>query len=182
MKKDIFGNQANPFTVPDGYFDTLQERIMSRIEAEYKSYACLDEVVPRPEYDDRFNLSSYIRTRLYLVRTRSNVRTLNIRTMLAAAACVLFIFTGATLYMRYSEPQFVIAGSVPDEDFFQWLYASDEATLLVESLDMAMPDGFLFSETGYSEEDEAIISFLERDNIIVAAILHSIDNETFFTP
>ena len=88
MKKDIFSNQANPFTVPDGYFDTLQERIMSSIEAEDN-----------------------------LVRTRGNMRTLNIRTMLAAAACVLFIFTGATLYMRYSEPQFMIAESVLDDDF-----------------------------------------------------------------
>jgi len=152
MKKDIFSNQANPFTVPDGYFDTLQERIMSRIEAEDN-----------------------------LVRTR-NIRILNIRTMIAAAACLLFIFTGATLYMRYSEPQFVIAESIPDEDFYQWLYASDETTLLAESLDIAMPEGFMFGETGFSEEDAVIIAFLERDNISVAAILHSFDNESFLTP
>ena len=152
MKKDIFSNQANPFTVPDGYFDTLQERIMSRIEAEDN-----------------------------LVRTR-NLRILNIRTMIAAAACLLFIFTGATLYMRYSEPQFVIAESIPDEDFYQWLYASDETTLLAGSLDIAMPEGFLFGETAFSEENAAIIAFLERDNISVAAILHSFDNESFLTP
>jgi len=159
MKKDIFSNQVNPFTVPDGYFETLQERIMSRVEAE-----------------ERYNL-----VRTHNVRTH-NVRTLNIRTMLAAAACLLFIFTGATLYMRYSEPQFVIAESLPDNDFYQWLYASDEATLLAESLDIAIPEGFMYHETGYSEEDEAIIAFLERDNISVAAILHSFDNEAFFIP
>ena len=153
MKKDIFSNQANPFTVPDGYFDTLQERIMSRIEAEDN-----------------------------LLRTRGNIRTLNIRTMLAAAACVLFIFTGATLYMRYSEPQFMIAESVLDDDFYQWLFASDEATLLAESLNIAMSDDFIYHETDFSEEDAAIIAFLERDNISVAAILHSFDNEAFFIP
>ena len=157
---NIFDNQANPFTVPDGYFDTLQERIMSRIQDEIshsdKSCVCLDEVAPRP--------------------------IIHFRTWIAAAACILFIFTGASLYMRYSERRPVIAESVLDDDFYQWLYASDETTLLAESLDIAIPDGFTFSETGYSEEDEAIISFLERDNIIVAAIMHSIDNETFFIP
>jgi len=157
MKKDIFSNQANPFTVPEGYFETLQERIMSRIEAE-------DNLV-----------------RTHLVRT-NNVRTLNVRTWIAAAACILFIFTGTTLYMRYSEPQSVIAESVPDEDFYQWLYASDEATLLAESLDIAMPEGYMFNDYEYSEEDAAIIAYLERDNISVAAILHSFDNESFLIP
>ena len=179
MKKDIFDNQANPFTVPDGYFDTLQERIMSRIEAEISHSEvaqCSDEVAPHPKYPDRLSLSPYSRTRYNIVRT------FNFRTWVAAAACILFIFTGATLYIRYSEPQFMIAESIPDEDFYQWLYASDEATLLAESLDIAMPEDFLFDEDGYSEEDEAIISFLERDHIIVAAIMHTFDNETFFIP
>ena len=157
MKKDIFSNQANPFTVPDGYFDTLQERIMSRIEAEENAI-------------DKKQL------RIYPLIAH------HYRKWIAAAACLLFIFTGATLYMRYSEPQFVIAESIPDEDFYQWLYASDETTLLAESLDIAMPEGFMFGETGFSEEDAVIIAFLERDNISVAAILHSFDNESFLTP
>ena len=152
MKKDIFDHPANPFTVPEGYFETLQERIMSRINAE----------------EDAKGQTSFF--------------TLHYRKWIAAAACILFIFTGATLYMRYSEHQPMIAESVLDEDFYRWFYASDEATLLAESLNIAIPDDFIFNETGYSEEDEAIISFLERDNIIVAAILHSFDNETFLIP
>ena len=181
MKKDIFDNQANPFTVPDGYFDTLQERIINRIEDVGS-----DEVVPRSKYLDRLSLSPYKRTRYNLVRT-PNVRTptariLNFRTLLAAAACILFIFTGAALYMRYSEPQFVIAETVLDDDFYQWFYASDEATLLAESLGITIPDDYMFEETGYSEDEEAIISFLERDYIIVAAIIHSFDNESFLIP
>jgi hypothetical protein len=30
MKTNQFNNE-NPFTVPEGYFDTLQERIMNRV-------------------------------------------------------------------------------------------------------------------------------------------------------
>jgi len=164
MKKDIFSSQANPFTVPDGYFDTLQERIMSRIEAEKNA---IDKRQPR----------------IYpLIAHHSSYIPYHYRKWIAAAACLLFIFTGATLYMRYSEPQFVLAELVLDDDFYQWLYASDEATLLAESLNIAMSDDFMYHETEYSEEDAAIIAFLERDNISVAAILHSFDNELFLIP
>jgi hypothetical protein len=37
MKKDIFENKTCPFTVPEGYFDTLHERVMNRIQAEEKA-------------------------------------------------------------------------------------------------------------------------------------------------
>ena len=164
MKKNIFDNQGNPFTVPDGYFDTLQERIMSRIEAEEDAKT---PIVP-------INYSPFA--------PHSSLFTLHFKKWIAAAACILFFFTGTVLYMRYSEYRHVIAESVLDEDFYQWLYVSDEATILAESLDIYIPESYMFNENGFSEEDEAIIAFLERDNISVAAILHSFDNETFFIP
>ena len=147
MKKDIFENKANPFTVPEGYFDTLHERIMNRIEAEE-------------------NQGRIVRMPLY-------------RKWIAAAACILFIFAGASLYMTYTEKQLTVAEFTIDDDFYQWLFASDEATLMAESLDFYMPENLITDETGLSEEDEAIIRFLERDNIQLAAILYSLDNETF---
>ena len=164
MEKNIFENQANPFTVPDGYFDTLQERIMRRIEAEEETKAPVISLSEPP------------------FASHPSWFALHIRKWMAAAACFLFLFTGSTLYMRYSEQQSMVAESVPDDDFYQWLFASDEATLLAESLDIYMPESYIFGEDEYSDEDRAIISFLERDNISVAAILHSFDHETFFVP
>ena len=153
MKSDIFEKNDCPFTVPDGYFDTLQERIMSRI---------------RTEENCREAQGRTIRMSLY-------------RKMVAAAACVLFIFAGATLYMTYSEKQSIVAEieTVVDEDFYRWLYTSDRLTQMAETLDILMPENFLTCEAGFSEEDKAIIQFLERGNINVAAILYSIDNEIY---
>jgi len=146
MEKVIFENKVCPFTVPDGYFDTLQERIMSRIQ-EGPSFP--------------------------LSRKSTNL----FRTLLAAAACVAFIFTAAALYSIYAGKQSMIAESIIDENFYQWSYAADNTTLLAESLNIAMPEMITANGSGFSEEDEAIIRFLERDNInLVAAIIHSIDN------
>jgi len=144
MKRDIFENKVNPFTVPEGYFDNLHERIMSRIEAEN-----------HPKVQGRI-----IRMPLY-------------RKWIAAAACILFIFAGATLYMTHQEKQLAVAEFAMDDDFYQWLYASDGATFMAESLDIHVPENFITAATGFSEEEEAIIHFLERDNIHVAAILYA---------
>jgi hypothetical protein len=149
MKKIIFENKAHPFTVPDGYFDDLQERIMCRIQAEENHTKGL---------------------------TSLRITPFRLRAMVAAAACILFIFAGVTLYMNYPKKQSVVTGLVIEDDFYQWLYASDEATLMAESLNIQMPENIITSETALSEEEEAIIHFLERDNINVAAILHSINN------
>ena len=151
MKRDIFENNTCPFTVPDGYFDTLHERIMSRIQAEND----------HPEVNQRI-----IGIPLY-------------RKLIAVAACILFIFAAATLYWTYPGKHLAVAESTPNDDLFQWLYASDEATLMAESLDIQIPENVMVEETDWTEEEEAIIYFLERDNINVAAILYSIDNETF---
>jgi len=154
MKKEIFNN-ANPFTVPDGYFDILQERIMSRIEIE--------EI--RSKEQGRI-------VRMHPYR----------RALVAAAACVLFMFAGASLYVVYTSKQSFVAETVIDEDFYRWFYATDGATLLAEALDVQIPEIFLTDETEYSEEDEAIIQFFERDNISLAAIVHSLNNEPLYTP
>jgi len=148
MKKDIFENRAYPFTVPEGYFDTLHGRIMSRIQAEENRTVIRGRIIRMPLY----------------------------RKWIAAAACILFIFAGATLYVTRPEKQLIMAGYTIDDDFYQWVYASDEATLMAESLDIQAYESFMVAETGLSEEDEAIIHFLERDNINVAAILYSLDN------
>ena len=154
MKKDIFENNACPFTVPDGYFDTLQERIMSRIEAE-ENAKVRGRIIRMPLY----------------------------RKLVAAAACILFIFAGATLFKTYSGKHSFVAETemVFDDDFYQWFYASDRIALMAESLDIQMPESFMTVDSGFSEEDEAIIQFLERDNIHIAAILYSLDNETFLS-
>ena len=147
MKKDIF-DKTNPFTVPDGYFDSFQERIMNRIQAE-----------KTPEI------------------TKRNIQMRPFRLLIAAAACILLIFTGTTLYITYTADHPAVAESLVDDDFYQWFYTSDGATLMAESLDINMPYNILANENNYSEEDEAIIHFLERDNINVMAIVYSVDND-----
>ena len=152
MKRDIFENNACPFTVPEGYFDTLQERIMSQIRAEESP----------PKVQGRT-------VRIVLYRK------------LVAAACILFVFAGATLYMTYTKKQSVMAEieTSIDDEFYRWFYAADRVSQIAESLDIMMPDNFMTSETVFSEEDEAIIQFLERDNINVTAILYFADNKIY---
>ena len=147
MKQDILENNSNPFTVPEGYFDTLQKRIMNSIKDKEK----------------------------HLKEKRNIFRMTHFRTLVAAAACILFIFTIATIYTKYSDKQLLVANYTLDEDFYQWFYTSDETTFLAEALHIVMPDSFAHIEIDYSEEDEAIIRFLERENINLVAILHSVN-------
>ena len=145
MKKDIFENKAHPFTVPDGYFDTLNERIMNRIQAEENHQEVKGRIIRMPLY----------------------------RKLIAAAACILFIFAGATLYFTNHEKQLVLAEFAIDDDFYQWLFASENATLMAETLDIRIDENIVANHNALSEEDRAIIQFLERDNINVAAILYA---------
>jgi len=149
MENDIFENHALPFTVPDGYFDTLQERIMNRIQAEESRASGQGRTIRMHPY---------------------------LRTLIAAAACILFIFAGATLYTTYTGKQNIVAKMVIDDDFYHWLYAADGETLLAKSLDIHIPENILADEIAYSEEDEAIIRFLERQDFNVVAIVHSMNN------
>jgi len=168
MKKDIFDNNANPFTVPDGYFDTLQERIMRRIQDEENRHTLSGCVTKADEPR--------------IVALHSSFLSLKYRRLFAAAACILFIFSiSVATYVMYANKQSVIAETSIDEDFYQWLYMSDRTTLLAESLNITIPEKFA-NDNNYSEMDEDIIRFLERDNINTVAILYSIDNDTFFMP
>ena len=159
MKKDIFENNSHPFTVPDRYFDTLHERIMNRIQTEGKQTKGI-----------KFNFVESCAVR---------ISGFGFRTLVAAAACILFIFAGAALYITHTGKHSAVAKTFIDEEFYQWFYASDRVSQMAESLDIHIPDNIIINETVLSEEDEAIIHFLERDNINLAAILYSIDNETF---
>jgi len=154
MKQDILENNSNPFTVPEGYFDTLQKRIMNRIQDEEK----------------------------HLHEERRIVKMTPLRMLVAAAACILFIFAAAALYTTHSDKQLLVAESeyTFDEEFYHWFYTSDETTLLAESLDIFMLDNLTSIDVDYSEEDEAIIRFLERENINLVAILYSVNNEKIF--
>ena len=150
MKKDIFDNNTNPFTVPDGYFDTLHERIMNRIKVEESNPS---------------HISHYIRR------------------IVAVAASIALICTVAAAYIMYDGKQpFIAETTTVDEDFYQLLYTSDRTTLLVESLNISMPTNFANNKTYSPEEDEAIIQFLERDNINLIAFIQSINNETLTLP
>ena len=153
IKKDIFENNAHPFTVPDGYFDTLQERIMSRIHAEE---------------------STAIQKRI--------IRMTHFKALVAAAACLLLIFTGAAIYIANTSLQATVTHLAIDEDFYRWFYATETVSQMAESLDIHVPESIMTDEEGFSDEDKEIIYFLERDNIHVAAILYSFDNEIFLFP
>jgi hypothetical protein len=165
MKKDIFKNNSHPFTVPDGYFDTLQERILNRIQTE-----------GRQTKGFRFKVSG---SKFKVSGLKFRVSGYGFRTLVAAAACVLFIFAGAFLYITYTGKHSAMAETIINEEFYQWFFASDRVSQMAESLDIHIPDNIIINETDLSEEDEAIIRFLERDNINLASILYSIDNETY---
>lgn len=148
MKKNILDNNTNPFTVPDGYFDDLRERVMNRVRAEDNHPATDRRRIVAPNH--------------YL-------------TPLVAAACLLLLFVAATLYIRYTPQKETVAETTVDEDFYRWLYASDRATLMAESLNIALPDNSPAAGEEDAEEDEAIIRFLEQDNINVATIVNSLN-------
>jgi len=150
MNGEIFDNNSNPFTVPDGYLDSLQERILNRVYAE------------KNKAGRRIFRMSYFRA------------------LVAVAACILLIFTAVSLYMTFSSKQSVIAEKIIDDDFYRLIYSLDENSLLAETLDLTMPDNFAYIKTDYSEDDEAIIRFLERENINLFAMLNYLDNEIFY--
>ena len=82
----------------------------------------------------------------------------------------------------HANKQSFVAETEIDENFYQLIYASDRTTLLAESLDIVMPGNFAIKEIDNTEEEEAIISFFERDNVNLVAFLNTIDNETFAIP
>ena len=150
MKTDIFDNNISPFTVPDSYFDDLLGRIISRVYQE--------ESRRRQKKAGK------------LIRLTPFYRSL-----VAAAACILFIFTAARLYTTYVDRQMAATNSTItlDEDLCDWIFTADNSTFLAEAL--SANDMFKVAEADYSFEDEAIIKFLEKENINLLAIVQSLD-------
>lgn len=155
MKNNPF-NKDNPFSVPEGYFDTFQERILSRIQEEKQPVKSKGNVISMRPY----------------------------KTLVAAAACIAIIFAAAIIYHQLgSSQQSVIAqsGDFDDEAFAQWVYCAEGASLLAESLNLNKQESSPQSELLYSEEQEQeIIYFLERDNIAIATIVNSISDNTLY--
>ncbi len=152
MKTDPFSKE-NPFKIPDGYFDSLQDKVMSRIREE-------EQTLPEAPV----------------------VRLKHYRTIIAIAACFVLIFTAGALFWLNTERQPLIADSEVDDDtFYQWLYEADKTTLLAEALAADMDETVTTDKSGYTDEEEQeIIRFLERDNITVAAIVHSMSDPVGF--
>ncbi len=142
MNTNQFNNE-NPFTVPEGYFDTLQERIMNRV---------------RESESERKPNGRVVKFGFY-------------RTMIAAAACVALIFAAALLYRTGTETQPIATESIDDDTFLQWFYTSENAALIAELSDLPATEDSAIDED--DAEDEEIIRFLERDNITVVAIVNA---------
>ena len=152
MNKDIFDNNSNLFTVPDGYFDFLQERIMNNVQSEKDRLKSQARIIP-------FRMLIAV-----------------------AACLLLIFTAGTALFLTHSNKQLAVAETVIDDDFYRWLFISDMISLLAESLDITMPENFMDNYTDFCEEEEAIIRFFERDNVNLIAMLNYMDNEIFFMP
>ena len=153
MEKLPFNNK-NPFATPEGYFENLQEQIMSRVHDS-------EELTVKSRIAIRTNL--YIR-------------------WITAAACLVFIFVAAALLLTGQGRQSSVAESTMDEDsFYQWLYNSEKITLLAETLEINAAETFVADDEEYYENDDEIIRFLERDNISIAAIVGSIDVQSILS-
>jgi len=84
--------RSSGFTVPEGYFAALRERVMNRIGEEESR---------RKEVQARI------------------VKMSLLRRLVAVAACVLLVFTAATLYVKHAERQHGYAETeTADEDFY----------------------------------------------------------------
>ena len=86
MLKELGFNNANPFKTPEGYFDTLSERIMARIdEEETKTAEKKAETVQVAEV-------------VSLKQKKTSVINYAIRWAVAAAACLALVFVGADYF------------------------------------------------------------------------------------
>jgi hypothetical protein len=146
-------SKENPFSVPDGYFETFQHRILSRIREEEKSAS----------------------------RKNGTIRLNPYKAIIAAAACVAIIFAASMAYRMHSAQQPAVARYGLDENSFcEWVYTAEGASLLAESIDVNRQENFTQEKPDPEEQGQEIIRFLERDNITVAAIISSIDDNDLY--
>ena len=83
MLKELGLNNKNPFTTPEGYFDTLNDRIMARIDEEEMTANKLAEKEVAKVVDMKKNPS----IKQYLAKWA-----------VAAAACLALVFVGVNYY------------------------------------------------------------------------------------
>ena len=86
MLKELGLSNANPFKTPEGYFDTLSERIMARIDEE--------ETKAAEEKADTVQVAEVVS----LKQKKTSVINYAIRWAVAAAACLALVFVGADYF------------------------------------------------------------------------------------
>ena len=86
MLKELGFNNANPFKTPEGYFDTLSERIMARIDEE--------ETKTAEEKAETVQVAEVVS----LKQKKTSVINYAIRWAVAAAACLALVFVGTDYF------------------------------------------------------------------------------------
>lgn len=86
MLKELGLSNANPFKTPEGYFDTLSERIMARIDEE--------ETKAAEEKADTVQVAEVVS----LKQKKTSVINYAIRWAVAAAACLALVFVGVDYF------------------------------------------------------------------------------------
>lgn len=86
MLKELGLSNANPFKTPEGYFDTLSDRIMARIDEE--------ETKTAEEKAETVQVAEVVS----LKQKKTSVINYAIRWAVAAAACLALVFVGADYF------------------------------------------------------------------------------------
>jgi hypothetical protein len=86
MLKELGLSNANPFKTPEGYFDTLSERIMARIDEE--------ETKTAEEKAETVQVAEVVS----LKQKKTSVINYAIRWAVAAAACLALVFVGVDYF------------------------------------------------------------------------------------
>jgi len=86
MLKELGLSNANPFKTPEGYFDTLSERIMARIDEE--------ETKTAEEKAETTQVAEVVS----LKQKKTSVVSYAIRWAVAAAACLALVFVGVDYF------------------------------------------------------------------------------------
>ncbi len=86
MLKELGFDNANPFKTPEGYFDTLSERIMARIDEE--------ETKTAEEKAETVQVAEVVS----LKQKKTSVINYAIRWAVATAACLALVFVGTDYF------------------------------------------------------------------------------------
>lgn len=86
MLKELGLSNANPFKTPEGYFDTLSDRIMARIDEEEAKTA------------EEKTESAQVARVVSMKQKKSSVISYTIRWAVAAAACLALVFIGVDYF------------------------------------------------------------------------------------